>query len=76
MQEMLADSLHGRIRYNYHFGIIEYWDEFWALMDSVPMQSRQEYTDNEFCKSLENYRNQSIQDSIQSKIHWKGCLLF
>ena len=36
-------------------------------MDSVPMQARQEYTDNEFCKSLENYRNQSIQDSIQSE---------
>ena len=109
-QEMLADSLHGRIRYNCttyicmdgchifevyidnklvkqfswetvntyfveneykknsnHFGIGEYWDEFWALVDSVPMQARQEYTDNEFCKSLENYRNQSIQDSIQSE---------
>ncbi len=37
-----------------HVGIGEYWDEFWALMDSVPMQARQEYTDNEFCKSLEN----------------------
>lgn len=103
-QEMLADSLHGRVRYNCttyvgmdgchifevyidnklvkrfswetvntyfiekgykknsnHFGIGEYWDEFWALMDFVPMQARQEYTDNEFCKSLENYRNQSIQ---------------
>jgi hypothetical protein len=109
-QEMLADSLQGRVRYNCttyvgmdgchifevyidnklvkqfswetantyfiekgykknlsHFGIREYWDEFWALMDSVPMQARQEYTDNEFCKSLENYRNQSIQDSIQSE---------
>ena len=31
------------------------------------MQARQEYTDNEFCKSLENYRNHSIQDSIQSE---------
>lgn len=50
-----------------HFGKGEYWDEFWALMDSVPMQARQEYTDNEFCKSLENYRNQNIQDSIQSE---------
>ena len=109
-QEMLADSLHGRVRYNCttyvgmdgchifevyidnklvkrfswetvntyfiekgykknpnHFDIGEYWDEFWALMDSVPMQARQEYTDNEFCKSLEIYRNQSIQDSIQSE---------
>lgn len=31
------------------------------------MQSRPEYTDSEFCEALENYRNQSIQDSINSE---------
>ncbi|GLB25251.1 hypothetical protein LXJ15735_14920 [Lacrimispora xylanolytica] len=91
-QEMLTDSLYGRIRYNCtiyvgmdgchifevyidnklvkqfswekvynyfiekeykknsnHFGMDEYWNEFWALMVSVPIQARQEYSDNEFC---------------------------
>lgn len=48
-------------------GIGEYWDEFWSLMDTVPMQSRPEYTDNEFCDALEKYRNQSIKDSINSE---------
>ena len=109
-QEMLAECLHGRVRYNctsyvgmdgchifeiyidnklakqfswetvntYFIkngykkksnpvGIGEYWDEFWSLMDTVPMQSRPEYTDNEFCEALENYRNQSIQHSINSE---------
>lgn len=47
-------------------GIGEYWDEFWSLLDNVPLQSRTEYTDDEFCEALENYRNQSIQDSIKS----------
>ena len=49
------------------FGIGEYWDEFWTLMDTVPMQSRTEYTDNEFCDALEKYRNQTIKDSINSE---------
>lgn len=109
-QEMLAECLHGRIRYNctsyvgmdgccifeiyidnkpvkqfsletvntYFIkngykkklnpvGISEYWDEFWQLMNTVPMQSRTEYTDNEFCDALEKYRNQSIKDSINSE---------
>lgn len=48
-------------------GIIGYWDGFWELMDTIPMQYRPEYTDNEFCEALENYRNQSIQDSINSE---------
>lgn len=48
-------------------GIREYWDEFWFLMDTVPIEYRTEYTDNEFCEALENYRNQSIKDSITSK---------
>ena len=47
-------------------GIKEYWDEFWSLMDAIPMESRTEYTDKEFCDALEKYRNQSIKDSINS----------
>lgn len=45
----------------------EYWDEFWNLMDSVPIENRTEYTDEEFCEALKNYRNNDIQDSIRSK---------
>ena len=45
----------------------EYWDEFWNLMDSVPIENRTEYTDGEFCEALKNYRNNDIQDSIRSK---------
>lgn len=48
-------------------GTREYWDEFWPLMDTVPMKSRTEYTDNEFSDALEKYRNQSIKDSIDSE---------
>jgi hypothetical protein len=109
-EEMLAESLFGRVRYNctsyvgmdgchifeiyiegslikqfswetantYFIkngytknstpvGIREYWDEFWSLMDTVPFQSRTEYTDNEFCDALEKYRNQAINDSINSE---------
>lgn len=45
----------------------EYWDEFWNLMDSIPIENRTEYTDGEFCEALKNYRNNDIQDSIRSK---------
>lgn len=48
-------------------GIGEYWDEFWSLLDTIPMRSRTEYTDNEFCDALEKYRNQTIIDSINSE---------
>ena len=48
-------------------GFGEYWNGFWKLLDKVPLQSRTEYTDFEFCKALEAYRNQSIQDSIHSE---------
>ena len=108
-QEMLADSLQGRIRYgcttyvgmdgchifeiyidgvqikrfswetvNTYFinngytknphpsGIGEYWAEFWSLLDKYPLDKRTEYTDEEFCEALELYRNQDIQDSINS----------
>lgn len=109
-KEMLAQCLHGRVRYNCTsyvgmdgcyifeiyidnklvkqfswetvntyffdngykknlnpFGIGEYWDEFWSLMDTVPMESRSEYTDTELCDALERYRNQTIKDSIESE---------
>lgn len=49
------------------FGTKEYWDEFWALMYTIPIQSRTEYTDNEFCDALEKYRHQNIQDSLKSE---------
>lgn len=108
-QDMLAESLHGRIRYgcttytgmdgcrvfeicidgrqvkrfswetvNTYFinnglkensapvGKAEYWDEFWSLLDSTPMTARSEYTDDEFCDALEEYRNQNVQISIRS----------
>lgn len=47
--------------------IREYWDEFWSLMDTVPIKLRTEYTDSEFSDALEKYRNQSIKDSIGSE---------
>jgi hypothetical protein len=48
-------------------GISEYWNDFWYLMDKYPLDKRTEYTDEEFCQALEVYRNQSIQDSINSQ---------
>ena len=44
----------------------DYWKDFWNLMDEYPMGMRQEYTDNEFAKALEAYRNQDIRESVQS----------
>ena len=108
-QEMLAESLQGRIRYgctsyvgmdgchifeiridgkqvkrfswetvNSYFidngytsnknpsGIGEYWAEFWSLLDKYPETDRTEYTDEEFCNALENYRHQDIHENLQS----------
>lgn len=48
-------------------GIQEYWNGFWQLLDEIPLISRTEYTDNEFCDALEKYRNQKIQVSINSE---------
>ena len=47
-------------------GIGEYWAEFWELLEKYPIDRRTEYTDEEFCKALETYRNQDIQESIGS----------
>ena len=46
--------------------ITDYWKDFWNLMDEYPMETRTEYTDNEFAEALEVYRNQDIHASIQS----------
>ena len=47
-------------------GMREYWAEFWSLLDEYPINKRTEYTDEEFCEALNVYRNQDIQDSINS----------
>ena len=47
-------------------GIAEYWVEFWPLLDKHPITDRTEYTDEEFCNALENYRNRDIQESLRS----------
>lgn len=49
-----------------HFGKTEYWSEFWSLLHRYPVSSRTEYTDEEFCNALEQYRNQDITQSIYS----------
>lgn len=48
------------------FGKIQYWAEFWTLLNKTPITSRTEYTDNEFCGALEEYRNQNIMKSVSS----------
>lgn len=109
-QEMLADSLKGRLRYNcttyvgmdgckifeifidnslvkqfswetvntYFInnglaekdksknGIAGYWDSFWKTLDRYSIETRTEYTDNEFCEALEVYRNKPIKESLNS----------
>ncbi len=105
-QEMLAESLKGRIRYGCttypamdDFKVFEvcidgqqvkrfsletlntyfvengyksndkqnYWDEFWVLFKKVDLTQREEYTDDEFCDALAEYRNQDIQSSVSSE---------
>lgn len=43
-----------------------YWDGFWDAMDLYPINSRTEYTDEEFCHALAVYRNQTIDLSLNS----------
>lgn len=45
----------------------EYWNEFVSLLDKITIYQRTEYTDDEFCEALERYRNQPIEQSINSK---------
>ncbi len=47
-------------------GIIGYWEGFWETLNRYPIESRTEYTDNEFCDALEVYRNQPIEKSLYS----------
>ena len=48
-------------------GIGEYWADFGFLMEKYPLDKRTEYSDEEFCQALEEYRNQGIQDSVYSQ---------
>ena len=48
-------------------GKSEYWSEFWTLLAKIPISSRTEYTDNEFCDALDEYRNQDILKSVYSE---------
>ncbi|MBQ8860624.1 MAG: hypothetical protein IJ015_04720 [Ruminococcus sp.] len=109
-QEMIADSLKNRIRYdcttykgmdgwkvfeiyidkrlfkrfsletvntyfiesgykenNEPFGKTEYWTDFWEILEKTPISERREYTDNEFCDALAEYRNQDIRKSVYSE---------
>lgn len=49
-----------------HISEKEYWSGFHRLLNSTPMEKRTEYTDEEFCDALKEYRNQNIQASIRS----------
>lgn len=49
---------------NEPYGIGEYWQGFWHVMDKMPLLSRTEYTCVEFAEALDRYRNQAIQDSV------------
>ena len=46
--------------------IKEYWDDFWHLMEQYPMDAREEYTDEEFCRALESYRSNDLQTNLES----------
>ncbi len=52
---------------NKPFGKMEYWTEFWELLEKTPISERSEYTDNEFCDALAEYRNQDVRKSINSE---------
>lgn len=49
------------------YGSIEYRVGFFALLHRVPLESRTEYTDEEFCDALKNYRNSSAESSFFSE---------
>ena len=48
-------------------GIGEYWLEFRSLLEKYPMAERTEYTDEEFCAALEEYRSRTVQESAFSQ---------
>ena len=45
----------------------DYWRYFPSLLALHPLDTRTEYTDEEFCAALKTYRNSSIQDSVRSR---------
>ncbi len=48
------------------YGAIEYWYEFWSLLDKYSLNERTEYKDSEFTEALAEYRNQDIKNSFES----------
>ena len=54
-------------RNNDPYGVHEYWEEFWELIRRVPVTQRSEYTDNEFCDALTEYRCGTIGHSLTSE---------
>ncbi len=48
------------------YGVTEYWDEFWSLLNKYPLNERTEYIDSEFADALAEYRNQDIKSSVES----------
>lgn len=63
----IDNNISASARHKHPAGTAEYWEGFWETLDRVPMNSRTEYTDEEFCEALEQYRNQPIQHSISSE---------
>lgn len=97
-QEMLADSLKGRIQYsctsypnmdgknifeiriegkthkrfswetvafkNKGIEPQEAWDIFWKEKDTVPVEEKTEFDDEDFCDALKAYREMPIESSI------------
>ena len=44
----------------------DYWEGFLSLLERCPPETRTEYTDEEFCRALETYRNGDIRESVRS----------
>lgn len=44
----------------------DYWMGFHKKLSEYPIYARTEYTDEEFCEALKEYRNNSIQESVYS----------
>ncbi len=56
----------GRARKTSPMSIAEYWAEFRDLLEKYPMNARSEYTDGEFARALEKYRNSDIRTGLLS----------
>ena len=44
----------------------EYWGGLWKTLKAVPVSERTEYTDEEFCMALAEYRNREIAFSLSA----------